>query len=71
MHISSGTQTKYNEYRKISDPVVFAIDIQGYGTKDIDSPKVKHLCGWSDRVLDFISHYEKGDALITYIKNYA
>ena len=68
---SSGTQTKYNEYRKISDPVVFAIDIQGYGTKDIDSPKVKHLCGWSDRVLDFISHYEKGDALITYIKNYA
>lgn len=62
-------QTWYNEYRKTADPHVFAIDIQGYGTKDISSPKVKYICGWSDRILDFIQTTEKGD-IVSYIQNY-
>jgi len=66
----SNTQAYYNEYRKIADPYVFAIDIQGYGTKDITSPKVKYLCGWSDRLLDFMGAFEKGDALIKYIEDF-
>lgn len=67
----NGTQEAYNQYRKIADPEVFAIDVQGYGTKDIQSPKVKHLAGWSDRLLDFIVEYEKGNALVKYVENYA
>lgn len=65
-------QEWYNNYKVHTscDPSVFAIDIAGYGTKDITSPKVKHLCGWSDRLLDFIREYEKGDGLIKYIEDY-
>ncbi len=65
-----GTQTAYNEYRKIADPYVFLLDIQGYGTKDIASSKVKYLTGWSDRILDFMGAFERGDELIKYIENY-
>jgi hypothetical protein len=60
----------YGQYKKISDPFVYAIDIQGYGTKDIAGGKVFHLCGWSDRLLDYIGKMEEGDALVDYIKNY-
>lgn len=70
-YYGNSTQGSYNEYRKIADPEVFAIDVQGYGTKDIQSPKVKHLAGWSDRLLDFIVEYEKGNALVKYVENYA
>lgn len=68
----NGVQESYNKYKRITsaDPIVFAIDIAGHGTKDITSPKVKHLCGWSDRVLDFIREYEKGESLIKYIEDY-
>ncbi len=55
----SSTQEAYSQYRKTNgDPFVYAIDVQGYGTKDISSPKVKHLCGWSDRILDFVGASE-------------
>lgn len=65
----SSVQAQYNDYRTIADPYVFAIDIEGYGTKDISSPKVKYICGWSDRILDFIQTTEKGN-LIKYIEDY-
>ncbi len=60
------------DYKKLSgaDPYIYAIDIQGYGTKDISTPKVFHLSGWSDKILDFMSLVEKGESLIKYIKNY-
>lgn len=66
----NSVQDFYNAYKRDLnvDPYVYAIDIQGYGTKDITSPKVKHLCGWSGRLLDFINENEKGDALINYIE---
>jgi hypothetical protein len=67
---TGGTQKYYEAYRKIADPVVYAIDIQGYGTKDITAGKVFHLAGWSERVLDFIKESEKGNALIKYIEDY-
>lgn len=65
-------QPYYNEYKKITgdDPYVYAIDIQGYGTKDITGNRVFHLTGWSDRVLDFIGKVEEGESLVEYIKNY-
>ena len=68
----TSVQSIYNEYRKLTDtdPFVYAIDIQGYGTKDITGGKVFHLCGWSNRLLDFVGAIEKGDSLIDYIKSY-
>lgn len=67
----SGTQKKYNEYKKFTktDPFIYAVDIQGYGTKDISSPKVIHLTGWSERLLDFIGIYEKGGSMVDYINS--
>ena len=66
-----GVQDKYNAYKKDTgtDPFVYAIDIQGYGTKDVEGSKVFHLTGWSDRLLDFVKQAEKGDSLIKYIKS--
>lgn len=65
-------QTTYNEYVKQSgnNPFVYAVDIQGYGTKDVTGNKVFHLAGWSDRLLDFIGQIEKGESLVEYVKNY-
>lgn len=65
-------QAIYNEYKTVTgtNPFVYAIDIQGYGTKDITGGKVYHLCGWSNRLLDFVGAIEKGDSLVEYIKNY-
>jgi hypothetical protein len=51
------------------DPFVYAIDVQGYGTKALSSPKCIHLAGWSDRLLDFIGIYEKGNSMVDYIKS--
>ncbi len=67
-----GTQETYNEYKKqtSTNPEVFAIDIMGNGTKDIDSPKVHHLTGWSDRLLDFVGKVEQGESLVSYVKSY-
>lgn len=65
-------QSAYNEYKKETntDPWVYAIDIEGYGSVDISGGKVKHLTGWSNRLLDFIVQAEKGESLVNYIKNY-
>lgn len=65
-------QSIYNEYKTATetDPFVYAIDIQGYGTKDITGGRVFHLCGWSNRLLDFVGAIEKGDSLVAYIKSY-
>jgi len=68
----SSVQSIYNEYKKVTgtDPFVYAIDIQGYGTKDLTGGRVFHLSGWSNRLLDFVGAIEKGDTLVDYIKNY-
>lgn len=63
----------YKEYKRQlnADPYVYAIDIQGYGTKDITGAdnRVFHLTGWSDKLLDFIGHIEKGNDMIDYINS--
>jgi len=63
-------QSAYEAYRKKtgSDPMVYAIDIQGYGTKDVTGGRVFHLAGWSSRLLDFIGQVERGNELVDYIK---
>lgn len=62
----------YNEYKRETgtDPYVYAINIQGYGTKDIVGGKVFHLAGWSSRLLDFIGKVEGGESLVKYVKDY-
>lgn len=59
-----------NRYMRTTDanPYVFAIDIEGYGTRDINHPKAFHTCGFSDRILDFIGQVEKTDSLLEYVK---
>ncbi len=68
---NSGTQETYNRYKKNTgaDPFVYAIDIEGYGTKDITGAidKVFHLSGWSNRLLDFVAQAEKGLKIVNYI----
>jgi len=68
----SDVQTAYKAYCKDkgADPFVYAIDIQGYGSTDLQkSSKVFHLVGWSERLLDFIGYAERGDTLIDYIRS--
>lgn len=67
-----GTSAAYNEYktRVGANPYVYAIDIAGYGTKDIKGGKVFHLTGWSSRLFDFVKYAEKGQSLVEYIKTY-
>lgn len=68
-HSVTGAYKAYKSGMKV-DPFVYAIDIAGYGTKDIDGGKIFHLTGWSDRLLDFIGQAEKGDTLLSYVKEY-
>lgn len=67
----SNVQLAYREYVNTTgdNPYVYAIDIQGYGTSDITGGKVKHLCGWSNRLLDFIGIAEK-TSIVDYIEKY-
>lgn len=67
-----GVQGHYNEYAKLNpDCFVYAIDIQGYGTKDVTGDKVEHLCGFSERIFDFMLTKERGiENLTNYIENY-
>jgi len=64
------TQSAYNSYKNALgiDPFIYAIDIAGYGTRDLQSPKTKHISGWSERLLDYIGESEKND-LLTHIEN--
>ena len=68
----SSVQSEFLKYKKRTgaDPIVFAIDIQGYGTKDVTGKNVFHLAGFSDRLLDFIKMVEKGESLVEYVRNY-
>lgn len=67
-----GVQKWYAEYCKATgaDPFVYAIDIQGHGTKDVVGSKVFHLAGWSSRLLDFVGQAERGESLVDYIRDY-
>jgi len=67
-----GVQESYEAYKQkhTSDPYVYAIDIQGYGTTDLQkSPKVFHLTGWSERMLDFMAAAEQGENILDHIRS--
>lgn len=59
----------YNQYKKINDCYVYAIDIQGYGTKDLSGSKVFQLCGFSEKLFDFMKIIETQD-IVKSIENY-
>ncbi len=64
-------QGAYEVYKnhKGADPYVFAIDIQGYGTTDLQkSSHVFHLTGWSERMFDFMNVAEQGETLLDHIR---
>lgn len=65
-------QEEYKIYNKVMNvsPFVYAIDIQGHGTKDLTGGNVFYLTGLSDRLLDFIGQAEKGESLTDYVRNY-
>lgn len=66
---SSETQLAYNEYRQTgANPFVYAIDIEGNGTKDITSNRVYHLVGWSERIFDFMQWIEKENQMVDFVK---
>lgn len=68
---AGNAQEAYKTYREaIGDPFVYAIDIQGHGTQDLKSDKVKYMTGWASRMLDFMQQHEKGDSLIKYVSEY-
>jgi 60 kDa SS-A/Ro ribonucleoprotein len=71
-YYGSSVLEAYDTFKKETgeDPFIYAVDIEGYGTKDVDGKKVFHLTGWSDRLLDFIGYAEKGEDLIDYIRDY-
>lgn len=65
-------QSAYEQYKTNTgeNPWVYAIDIQGYGTTDLQkSSRVFHLTGWSERLLDFIAAAEQGDSIIEHIRS--
>lgn len=68
----AGVNAFYNEYKRVmnTDPYVYAIDIAGYGTKDVAGSKVFHLAGWSARLLDFVGAMERGETLVDYVREY-
>lgn len=45
---------------QLNNARVFCIDIEGYGTKEIADANVKHISGWSDKVLDYINYSKEG-----------
>ncbi len=65
----SSVQNAYTDYKKLTeaDPYVYAIDIEGYGTHELQNNKVYNLSGWSDKLLDFVKYNEKG--IVQWIEN--
>ena len=66
-YFGRGTNATFSTYRKLNDCYVYAIDIQGYGTKDVAGEKVFHLCGWSEKMFDFMKWIEQQNELVEFI----
>lgn len=50
-----------------SNPQVFAIDIAGNGTFDIEGPNVTRISGWSDKILEFMEANQYSEHFINVI----
>lgn len=64
----TNTNSSYNEYKKFNDCFIYAIDLAGYGTKDVTGSKVFHVAGWSEKIFDFMRWAEKENSLVDYIE---
>lgn len=68
-YYSDGVQEAYNRYKRTNNCPVYAIDIAGYGTKDLSNGKVFHLTGWSDKMFEFMKWVDKENQLIEFVEN--
>lgn len=66
-YMGEGTNDYRKQYSQLNDCYFYAIDIAGYGTKDIAGDKVYHLAGWSEKIFDFMKWIEKGNGLVDFI----
>lgn len=59
----------YEKFKKETgkDPFVFAIDIAGNGTKDIEGKNVRHISGWGDGIMKYIAAARYKDNYLAYI----
>jgi 60 kDa SS-A/Ro ribonucleoprotein len=66
-----GTQEVFKNYKNETNqnPFIYAIDIQGYGTKDIKGDRVFHIAGWSEKIFDFIKWIEKENQLVDFVNS--
>jgi hypothetical protein len=66
-----GTQEVFKNYKNQTNqnPFIYAIDIQGYGTKDIKGDRVFHVAGWSEKIFDFIKWIEKENQLVDFVNS--
>lgn len=62
-----GTQTAKNNHARVNNCFVYAMDLAGYGTRDIGGDKVFHLAGWSEKIFDFMEWIEKENQIIDFI----
>ena len=67
----SSVQDAYEAYKRAVDanPWVYAIDITGYGTRDLKGHRLIGLTGWSDKLFDFMKYAEQGQTLTNVVKN--
>ncbi len=70
---ASNVQVFYEEFKleTKTDPFVYAIDLTGYGTKDVKGSKVKHIAGWSDQLLRYVALSEDGISLVDSVRNFS
>jgi hypothetical protein len=59
---TSKCQSVLDEYRRLVNPNVWvhAIDMMGYGTQQFKDSHTNIICGWSEKVFDFINTTETG-----------
>jgi hypothetical protein len=65
---------EFAKYRKINaDAKLYVVNLNGYGDSCVDykDKDVVAVSGWSDKILDFIAHYEEGsEGFIARIRNF-
>jgi 60 kDa SS-A/Ro ribonucleoprotein len=62
-----GQGSNATKNRLFPDTFIYALDLAGYGTKDIGGNKVFHLAGWSEKIFNFMEWIEKENACVDFI----
>ena len=67
----SDVERAFDDYRRRTgaDPVVFCVDLQGYGTSQFVGGRVMQLAGFSEKLFDLMPLFEQGeDALLQLVR---